>query len=101
MFTAPGSLKRKKDGRGRLFVLKHQHPGNDKWDADIKRMMTLLHNCKWKGNSSHTLDLFILQHRAAYIFMQTCSLYVDYQKPNEDMRVGYLFNGIEYNNTAM
>ena len=50
---------KKKDGCGTFIALKAQYTGKDKWDAEIKHYVTLIHTFKWKGNSSHTLDLCV------------------------------------------
>jgi hypothetical protein len=94
-------FSRKKDGRGAFFALKAQYAGKDKWEAELKRCASLLLSRKWKGNSSHSLDLFISQHRAAFVSMQACSLHVDYQLPNAHSRVGYLLDGIECDDAAL
>ena len=67
----------------------------DKWEAELKRQDEFLHNRKWKGNNSFTLERFIAQHRNAFVSMTQCAQYVEFQLPNEYTRVGFLLNSIQ------
>ena len=86
--------KRKKDGLGAWKALNDQHAGKDRWDAEVKRESLFLTSNIWKGNGSVTLSKHATKHRNAYISLETCSLHVDYQIPNERTRVKYLLDSI-------
>ena len=83
-------FQRCKDGRGACFALTTQYAGEDKWEAKIKQQDNLLHTQVWKGQSNFPLEHIIAQHWNAFVSMQQCSKNVEYQLPNEHMRVGYL-----------
>ena len=95
------TFQKKKDGRGGFFELKQQYARKDKCDAEIKCMITLIHTHKWKGNSSHTLDFSISQHRTPFMPMQACSLHFDYQLPNDNSRVRFMIDRIEYSDVSL
>jgi hypothetical protein len=86
--------KRKKDGLGAWKALNDQHAGKDRWDAEVKRESLFLTSNIWKGNGSVTLSKHATKHRNAFISLETCSLHVDYQIPNERTRVKYLLDSI-------
>ena len=95
-------FQRKKDGRGAFLTVVSQYAGKDKWEAILKTASTLLITRKWKGaGSNHPLELFVQQHRAAFVSMQTCSLHVDFQLPNGHTRVGYLLDAIECDDASL
>jgi len=94
-------FQRRKDGRGAWMALTSQYAGQDKWDAELKRQDELLHTRKWKGTSTFSLDRFVAQHRNAYVSMQQCAEYVDFQLPNEFTRVGYLLDAIETSDASL
>ena len=75
--------------------MKNQYAGQDKWDAEIKKMDTLLQKRKWKGQSKFPLEKFVQQHRNAYVSMEACNAHVQYQLPNEHTRVGYFLDALE------
>ena len=60
----------------------NQCAGRHKWEAEIKRQDDLLHTRLWKGQSTFPLEGFIAQHRNAFVSMQQCAEYVEYQLPN-------------------
>ena len=91
----------RKDGRGGWYALKHQYDGKDKGDTEVKRTTAILHTRKWRGNSSNLLDLFVSLHRTAFVAMQAAAEHVDFQLPNGNSRVGYLLDGIEYEDAAL
>ena len=88
-------FQRKKDGRGAVLSVTSQYAGIDKWEAELKRQDDFLHNRKWKGNNSFTLERFIAQHRNAFVSMTQCAQYVEFQLPNEYTRVGFLLTSIQ------
>jgi hypothetical protein len=72
-----------KDGHGAWMVLCNQYAGYNKWEAEIKKQENLLHMRKWKGQSNFSLEAFISQHRNAFVSMQACAEYIQYQLLNE------------------
>jgi hypothetical protein len=93
--------QRAKDGRGAFQALTNQYAGQDKWEAELKKQDDLLHTREWKGQSNYTLERFVQQHRTAYVSMQSCAEYVEYQLPTEFTRVGYLLEGIQCNDAGL
>ena len=88
-------FQRHKDGRGAYLAITTQNAGDNKWNAKIVNQDALLHNQKWKGNGSFTLEKHCNNHRHAYVQMQAASSHVAYQLPNAHTRVGYLLSSIE------
>lgn len=88
-------FQRTKDGRGAFLALVAQYAGEDKWRAMIKSSEELMHNRKWKGQSSYSLEKFVGQHRNAYVTLSQCQTHVQYQLPNENTRVTHLLDNIE------
>jgi hypothetical protein len=72
-------FQRRKDGRGDWLALLEQYAGNDKWEAEIKIQLAVLHIRTWKGQSNFSLESFISQHRNAYVSMEACAEHVQYQ----------------------
>ena len=83
------------------MVLCNQYAGCDKWEAEIKKQENLLHMRKWKGQSNFSLEAFISQHCNAFVSMQACAEYVQYQLPNEHSRVGFLLDAIENSDASL
>jgi hypothetical protein len=77
------------------MALVSQFAGTDKWEAEIKRQEQLLHTRVWKGQSNFSLENFVSQHRNAFVSMQACAQHVQYQRPNEHSRVGFLLDAIQ------
>jgi hypothetical protein len=94
-------FQRNKDGRGAWMALRHQYAGRDKWEADIKRQENLLHTREWKGQSNFSLESFISQHRNAFVSLQACAEYVEYQLPNEHSRVSFLLDAIQTSDAGL
>ena len=92
---------RAKDGRGAWKALTSQYAGKDKWEAEIKRQEQLLHTRIWKGQSNFSLENFISQHRNAYVSMQASAEHVQYQRPNEHSRVGFLLEAIHCSDAGL
>ena len=88
-------FQRAKNGRGAYLAIVSQHAGDDKWNAEITKQDSLLHNQKWKGNGSFALERHCNQHRNAYVQMEAAGTHVPYQLPNGHTRVGYLLDSIE------
>ena len=88
-------FSRAKDGRGAWKALMSQYVGRDKWQKELEKQENFLHTRVWKGNSTFSLESFIMQHRTAHISMQRCAEHVPYQVPNERTRVMHLLNGIK------
>ena len=88
-------FSRRKNGRGAWKALMAQYVGKDKWQKELDRQENFLHTRIWKGNSTFTLESFIMQHRTAHISMTRCAEHVPYQLPNERTRVTHLLNGIK------
>jgi hypothetical protein len=84
-----------KNGHAAFLALVAQYVGEDKWRAMIKTAEELLHNRKWKGQTSYSLENFVSQHRNAYVTLPQCQTHVQYQLPNENTRVTYLLDNIE------
>jgi hypothetical protein len=94
-------FQRTKNGRGAFQALTNQYAGQDKWEAELKKQDDLLHTREWKGQSNYTLERFVQQHRTAFVSMQSCAEYVEYQLPTEHTRVGYLLDGIQCNDAGL
>jgi hypothetical protein len=94
-------FQRAKNGRGAFRALTNQYAGQDKWEQELKKQDDLLHTQEWRGQSNYTLERFIQQHRTAYVSMQSCAQYVEYQLPTEHTRVGYLLAGIQCNDAGL
>ena len=91
-------FQRGKNGRGAYLAMIAQYAGEDKWRALIKSSEDLMHNRKWKGQSSnYSLEKFIAQHRSSFVTLSQCGTHVDYQLPNGTSRVTYLLSNIECN----
>mgnify|MGYP001106517421 CR=1 FL=1 len=86
---------RKKDGRACHASLLKQHTGRDKWERELKISNDFLQNRKWKGQSHHTLEKFIAQHRSHFEQMKQSAEYTQFQLPEEYTRVTYLLDNIE------
>ena len=84
------TYQRNKDGRSALISIRNQYAGKDKWEAELRKQDDLIHNRKWRAQSSFSLEKFISQHRNAFVSMQQCAQHVTFQLPNEYTRVGYL-----------
>ena len=87
--------QRTKNGREAMKAFISQFAGEDKWDAELKRMQEVVHTRVWKGNGSFTLEKHIAQHRNAYVSMTQCAEHVSFQLPNERTRVTYLVDSIQ------
>ena len=94
-------FQRAKDGRGAFAALTNQYAGKDKWEQELKKQDDLLHTRVWRGQSSYSLERYVQQHRNAYVSMQSCAQYVEYQLPTEHTRVGYLLTGIQCNDAGL
>ena len=88
-------FSRRKDGRGAWNALMAQYAGKDKWQKELDKQENFLHTRVWKGNSTFSLESFIMQRRTAHISMQRCAEHVPYQVPDERTRVMHLLNGIK------
>ena len=102
--TYSASLKpyqRLKNGKDAFAAILAQYAGPDKWEAELKRQDTFLHDRKWKGQGNFPLERFIAQHRNAFVSMTQCSQYVTYQLPNEYTRVGFLLENILCNDPGL
>ena len=49
-----------KDGRGAFVALSNQYAGADKWESQLKKMTSLLHTRKWKGQGNYILEVSII-----------------------------------------
>lgn len=94
-------FQRSKNGRGAFLALMSQHAGKDKWEKELKHQEGFMKSRVWKGNSNHSLEKFIDQHRAAYISMEQCSAHVAFQLPNEHTRVRYLLDALQCNDAEL
>ena len=54
-----------------------------------------MHNRRWKGSSTFSLEKFVGQHHSAHVTLSQCAEHVPYQLPNEMSRVTYLLDNIE------
>lgn len=90
-----------KDGRKAWKALKAQHFGKYKYQLELKETLGFLSESRWTGQSSFTLDSFVMQHRAAYVTLQECAKHIDFRLPTEYTRVGYLLDGIQYNDSNL
>ena len=88
-------FKRRRNGRGAWLAILSQHCGDDKWEAEIKTSDDFLKTKLWKGNTNHSLEKFMEQHRSAYITLQQCAEHVTYQLPHDRTRVKYLMDAIK------
>ena len=61
----------------------------------------MLHARVWKGKSNFSLEKLIQQHRNAFISMQSCTEYVQYQLPTEHTRLGYPLSVIQCNDSGL
>ena len=77
------------------MALTSQFAGASKWEAELKSKEKIMHSWKWKGNHNYCLELFVAQHRNAYVTMTQCAEHVACQLPNECTRVGHLIDAIE------
>jgi hypothetical protein len=94
-------FSKSKNGRGAFCALKAQYAGKDKWEAEIKRATATIFTRKWKGSSSFPLEKFVALHRNAYVSLQACSEYVEFQLPNAHSRVGYVLDAIETDDAGL
>jgi len=90
-------FSRKKDGRGAFLAIKNQFAGKDKWLSELKKQEDMMHQGIWKGTNNISLEKFVGYHRHAYISMERCADYIDYQLPNQRTRVTYLLQAIRSN----
>ena len=61
----------------------------------------MLYTRVWKGKINFSLEKFIHHHRNAFVSMQFCAEYVQYQLPKEYTQVVYLLAGIIYNHAGL
>lgn len=88
-------FQHRKQGREAFLALIAQYAGNDKWEAEIRKATTLLHQRKWKSSQNFSLEKFVSLHRNAFVSMEASAQHVEYQLPNEHSRVGYVLDAIE------
>jgi len=88
-------FQRLRNGRAAYMAIINQYAGADKWTLEITKFDSLLHNDKWKGTGSYTLERFCASHRNAMEQLRLASNHVPYQLPEEHTRVGYLLDAIE------
>ena len=88
-------FKRRQNNRGAWRAIIAQHCSDDKLEAKIKSSDDFLKTRIWKGNTNHSLELFIEQHRSAYITLQKCAEHVTYQLTHDRTRVKYLIVAIK------
>ncbi len=60
-------FQRQKNGRAAWLAIVGQYAGEDKWRALIKTAEDMIHNRRWKGSSTFSLEKFVAQHRSAYV----------------------------------
>ena len=94
-------FQRGRNGRAAWLALTNQYAGQDKWEQELKKQDDMLHTRVWRGQSNFTLERFVQQHRNAFVSMQSCAEYVQYQLPTEHTRVGYLLAGINCNDAGL
>lgn len=92
---------RTKDGRAAYLALIAQHAGKDRWQTLVQQNESILHDVKWKGNTSYTLDKHCQSHRNAYSNIHAASTHVDCTVPNEFTRVNYLLASIENSDPSL
>ena len=92
---------RHKYGHGVWFAIANQYAGKEKWGAKLKKQVDLLRTYKWKGQSIFSLDMFISQHRNAFISMQQCAVHVEFKLPYEHYRVGSLLDAIKTTDASL
>ena len=92
---------RRKNGRSAYLALVTQYAGKDKWQEEIKKQESFIHNRLWKGNSNFSLESFITQHRSAHVSLQRCAEHVPHQLPNERTRVIHLIDAIQTNDAPL
>jgi hypothetical protein len=94
-------FSRKKDGRGAFLAIKNQFAGKDKWLSELKKQEDMMHQGIWKGTNNISLEKFVGYHRHAYISMERCADYIDYQLPNQRTRVTYLLQAVQCNDAPL
>ena len=63
------------NGCAACLAIVDQYTSEDKWQALIKTSEDMIPNCCWKGTMAFSLEKFVGQHRAAYVFL---SQYVEH-----------------------
>ena len=58
----------------------------------------LIHTRVWKGQSISSLEKIVAQNRNAFVPMQQCSAYFNFQLSNENTLVTYLLDAIQFSN---
>ena len=94
-------LQRPKYIRAACMALKSQYSGQENWKEELKTQDDMIHTLVWKGQRNFSLEKFIQQHRNAFVSMQSCPEYVQYQLPTEHTRVGYLISVIQCNGAGL
>jgi len=83
------------------LAIKNQFAGKDKWLSELKKQEDMMHQGIWKGTNIISLEKFVGYHRHAYISMERCADYIDYQLPNQRTRVTYLLQAIQCNDAPL
>jgi hypothetical protein len=89
------TYQRSKSGRSAWLALLQQHAGTDKWEKELKDQEGFMKTRVWKGNTNHSLERFLEQHRTAYNSLKQCADHVQFQLPDEHTRVRYLMTAIQ------
>lgn len=99
--TTLDPYRRRKNGRDAFFALVSTHAGKDRWQQLITENEKILHDNKWKGNSSYTLAKHCEAHRTAFANIRQAAEHVPYEVPNEHTRITYLLRSIENSNPKL
>ena len=94
-------FQKRRDGRNAFISLGNQFAGTDKWELELKKQDSILHNRKWRAQGNYTLEKFCQYHCNAYVMIISCSQHVSYQLPNEHTRARYLLDAIECNDPPL
>ena len=61
----------------------------------------LIHTIVWKGQSILSLEKNVAQNRNAFVPMQQCSAYFNFQLSNENTLVTYLLDAIQFSDPPL
>lgn len=94
-------FQRRRHGRNAYLAIISQYAGKDKWNLEVKKQDSFLHNRKWKGTGTFPLEKFCSQHRNAHEQLKLAADHVPYQLPAEFTRVGWLLDAIETTDASL
>ena len=89
------TYERTRNGRAARLDLNMQHAGESKWRENLKTALVYVSGPKWDGSTNITPERHISNCRQAYMNLDGASEHIDYQLPNERMKVKNLLDSVD------